>query len=47
MLTQFKLACYLPQEQWKNQAKHQYGFSHFKKKLQVFFLPHYKVTEEQ
>lgn len=47
MLTQIKLARYLPQKQWENQAKDEYGFSHFKKKIQVFFLPHYKVTEEQ
>lgn len=47
MLTQIKLARYLPQKQWENPAKDEYGFSHFKKKIQAFFLPHYKVTEEQ
>lgn len=47
MLTQFKLARYLPLKQWENQAKDEYGFSHFKKNLQVFFLSHDKVTEEQ
>lgn len=36
MLTQFELVHYLPQKQWENQAKEEYGFSHFKKKLHVF-----------
>lgn len=47
MLTQFKLAHYLPEKQLENQAKDKYGFSHFKKKLQVFLLHYYEVTEEQ
>lgn len=47
MLTRIKLARYLPLKQWENQAKDEYGFSHFKKNLQVFFLSHDKVTEEQ
>lgn len=32
MLTQYKMACYLPQKQYETQVKDEHVFSHFKKK---------------